>query len=200
MNLKEMKIKSEQLLKSIIGKKGGKEAILIVLIVLLFLLYFGIPEDSAEEDLAPNLAPMTYEYEDDSELFEVKNKMESELQSILGAISGVGDVKVTLSIENSIETIYEKEESTVENIQEEIDTGGSTRSTVSQNETSKPATVGTSSGEEPLKIKELSPTITGVVVVAEGMVSPITKEEVFEATKVLTGLPSHKIVVLEMKS
>ena len=128
------------------------------------------PESKKEDEFATTEInkEITNEQQNDS-ITELKNSMEEDIESSLKLIKGVGNVKVTIAIDTSIEKVYEKEVNDNKTLTEETDSEGGIRKIDQSNITNKATVVSSSSGyEEPLIIKEISPTINGIVVIAEG--------------------------------
>ena len=59
---------------------------------------------------------------------------------------------------------------------------------------------GNTSGSMPYIIKEMSPSIQGVVVAARGNITQTKIREISEAVQALFGIEAHKIKVIEKKS
>lgn len=113
-----------------------------------------------------------------------REELEEQLTGMLGAIAGVGRVRVLVTLDGSEEYRYAQSgERTV--------SGEQVRSSTSY------VTVGGSS-REPLLESVSHPAITGVVVACEGGSSDAVRESVYRAVGVACGLPSTRIFVTQL--
>ena len=122
--------------------------------------------------------------------------MEAELKEILQRISGVGRTEVFITYEDEGKIVVEKDESVSEELIEEADSSGGTRTTTSTR--NEKATV-YGNADAPYVIQELSPTIKGILVVAEGGGNVTVKKQIQETIEALFGLDSHKISIMKME-
>ena len=117
--------------------------------------------------------------------------MEKRLEEALSEVSGVGKVKV-----------MEKDEDQESETVTEQDSQGGTRTTARSS--SSGTTVygepgsGTSAGQEPYVTKELTPSVEGVVVIAQGGDQPVTVQNITEAVQALFNVDTHKIKVMKL--
>jgi len=124
--------------------------------------------------------------------------MEKKLASILSKIDGVGkvDVMITYISGNEIVPAYEVKES--ENSSIEKDSEGGTREVTQYDRETKVVYEDNNNGDKkPVILKNIYPEIKGVVVVAEGADKPGIKGKLIKAVEVLTGVPVHRIQILE---
>ncbi|WP_250277672.1 hypothetical protein [[Clostridium] colinum] len=130
----------------------------------------------------------------DNNTYEVQ--LEKRLESILSQIMGVGNVDVMIALESGRE-IVTKDDSTKENATTNEETlNGDKRQIITDKSQSTTVKI---SGDEPLILKEISPKISGVLIVAQGGGNVEIKNTLIEATNALLGVEVHKIEVLEMK-
>ncbi len=123
-------------------------------------------------------------------------QLEKRIEDILSQVQGVGNVDVMITLENGKE-IVTKDDSLKENsTTNEEALNGDKRQIVSDKEQSSTVKI---SGDEPLILKEISPKISGVLIVAQGGGNVEIKNMLIKATNALLGVEMHKIEVLEMK-
>ena len=126
--------------------------------------------------------------------------LEQRLEEMLGAMQGVGRVKVMVTLASSGEKIVEKDIPLERsNIVENDSTGGnrSTNEMYSQEETVYSTN---SEGDKiPYVVKENSAVVEGVSVVAEGGDSALVQKNISEVIQALFGIEAHKIKVVKMK-
>lgn len=170
-------------------KKPKKEQLLIAALVGILLLVIAIPVPEEEK-----------EQEEEEKAEDVVTSAvittESQLEEILQKISGVGQVEVFITYEDGGKIIVEKDESISEELIQEADSNGGTRTTTT---TRNDRETVYSSAESPYVIQELSPTVKGVLVVAEGGGSVAVKKQIQETIEALFGLDAHKISIMKME-
>lgn len=128
--------------------------------------------------------------------------MERKLKDVLSKVSGVGEVEVMVTLRSTSEKVVEKDEEKESETVTEQDSQGGTRTT-SRNSSSGTTVFGedgsgTSSGQEPYVTKELTPTVEGVVVIAQGGDEPVTVQNITEAVQALFNVDTHKIKVMKL--
>ena len=169
-------------------KKIKKEQLLIGALIGILVLVIAIPVPKTEKNKQTEAVK--------EEISEKEYSMEAELKEILQRISGVGRTEVFITYEDEGKIVVEKDESVSEELIEEADSSGGTRTTTSTR--NEKATV-YGNADEPYVIQELSPTIKGILVVAEGGGNMTVKKQIQETIEALFGLDSHKISIMKME-
>lgn len=177
-------------------KKLKKEQLLIGVLagILLLVIAIPVPEDEKTEN------GVTDEMADEEQTVQAGSfaalSTEEQLKDILQKISGVGRVDVFISYEDNGKIIVEKDESVSEELIQETDSSGGRRvTTTARND--RETVYG--SAESPYVIQELSPTVKGVLVVAEGAGNTLVKKQIQETIEALFGLDAHKISIMKME-
>ena len=135
----------------------------------------------------------------DTSLFSYEHELEKRLEQILGGMEGITSVDVMITLSATSEKVLEK------SIQlEEIEKGSGESLeksvTSSLSKKNEALLTGNTSGSMPYIIKEMSPSIQGVVVAAQGNITQTKIREISEAVQALFGIEAHKIKVIEKKS
>lgn len=167
--------------------------LLIILFTGMLLLYFSksfgnsnLKENNPSKEMPENLI-IDNSYE---------ANLERRLKKTLSLIEGVGQIDVLITLENSREIVtkddYFKEKSTTT----EEATNGDKREILNGKEEKTTVKI---NGDSPLILKEISPKISGVLIVAQGGGNAEIKNNLINATKALLGVDIHKIEVLKMK-
>lgn len=123
--------------------------------------------------------------------FDYKSSLENQLADMLGDVSGVGEVKVmiTLKGENSKTIAYNENKSV------------SVSSTANREDSSKDAVlVRDSTGSVPYTLNEDYPEVAGVLVVTAGADDPLIKSYIISAVKSTLNVGANNITVLPMSS
>ena len=169
-------------------KKIKKEQLLIGTLIGILVLVIAIPVPKTEKNKQTEAVK--------EEISEKEYSMEAELKEILQRISGVGRTEEFITYEDEGKIVVEKDESVSEELIEEADSSGGTRTTTSTR--NEKATV-YGIADAPYVIQELSPTIKGILVVAEGGGNVTVKKQIQETIEALFGLDSHKISIMKME-
>lgn len=189
MEWKPMNWKNK-LMEIIRDRKGKKEQLLILLLVGILLIVIAIPTDTEHgEKKKGNLSEVSETAADSSYV----TQMERQLENVLQNVQGVGEVSVMITISETSEKIIEKDEET--SVQTSSGEGADSSSSTDRRETSVYA--GSSGSETPYVVKEISPQVEGVLVVAEGGDNAVVVESISEAVQALFGIDPHKIKVMK---
>lgn len=197
--------------KSLIQKIGIKNLCIILALgfALIFIVYQesattkkdGKDASKASSNITDSLDSNPIYAETKSETEDYVVNQEKRLKEILEKVEGVGKVEVRIRLAESKELVTLKDAPyTHDSMNEDDGEGGSRESmTITQEDETVMST--TESGEmAPYIIKEIQPTIAGVVVVAEGGGDGVLQLDIVEAVEALYDLPAHKIKVLPMGS
>lgn len=124
-----------------------------------------------------------------------------ELEQILSQITGLGGIKVMLKVEAG--TQLDLAQNVVENQKttHEGDPQGGTRVITELNKTSQVVFTRESGaqGEQPMVVREMSPKVAGVVVVAQGAERPEAKAIIISAVQTVLNVGAHKVQVYAKK-
>lgn len=137
---------------------------------------------------------------------EIKNtdfifEIEEKLESLLKNVEGCGNVDVMITTSENDEIVLAKDVKYETNKTTENGSSSETRIIDSlTNETTIVFYENSSGNKEPVIIKNISPKISGAVVVAEGGDNVQIKKLLTEAISALLDLPTHKIQILKMKN
>lgn len=191
------------------GKKKKKIENLVVLFLLLIITIVAInyiwkgdsKEKTAKNEITGNkkLATNLSENVIENGEYNATTQMEESLEKILSQIQGVGSTKVfvTYSQTSQVIPIYD-EDSSKSDTEESDKQGGNRKVTESSNK--KSIVYQEVNGEKiPITQSVMQPVIEGAIVTAQGASDPNIKTNIIQAVEAVTGLPTHKIQVFEMK-
>ncbi len=175
-----------------IKKKIQYLAILLVIIVIL-TIYFASSGGIAkqQEDNTSQAAVQ------ENAAVQQSASIEQQLKYTLSQIEGAGQVEVMITYESSSEIVpavsVDKQTSTTT---DSSDSGSSTTNT--ENTQSEVVTIGGSGGNNALVLKEKSPEIRGVIVVAEGADNIAVKLNLLSAVQTLLNVSPDQVDVYKM--
>lgn len=123
--------------------------------------------------------------------------LEKKLADTLSRISGVGSVRVMITLSATEELVVEKDQQTQSSSSAEEDSQGGKRT--SQELSRSENTVYHSSGSnEPYVVKTLLPRVEGVVVVAQGAGTGTVNRSITDVVQALFDVEAHKVKVVKM--
>lgn len=175
-----------------IMKKDGYKKVIIIAgflgIILIFLSGFfkenNKPKEKVEE------IPTTQQY---------SKQIEESLTEIVSHISGAGESKVLVTVENSVETVYATAGKKNTEASEDKIGGETTKRKESDDSETQYITVKDSDGtEKALAITEIQPTIKGVVVVCSGGDDPSVCKRVTDAVTTALNITSKRVCVTKL--
>lgn len=174
-----------------VKKKIQYLAILLVVIVIL-AIYFasaGKPktEPTVQADLAQVAVQSTVGYD----------SIEEKLKATLSRIQGAGDVEVMITYESSAEIVPAISVDTQTSTTTDTRDSG-TSSTNTENKQSQVVTVGGGSEASALVLREDSPVVKGVIVVAQGADDIGVKLNLLNAVQTILNVGPHQVDVYKM--
>lgn len=188
------------------GKKLGKDQWLIIVLVGVLLCVISLPvekEKNKSDLLDTSDASMKTE-----QTFEAKERQsdyaaywEEKLEENLRCVEGAGRVQVLINIRESEEQVLARDgEEEFSDTTEEDATGGSRH--ISENRTDKSVicTVNEKGQSVPLVVKTVSPSVKGVVVIAQGADQARVRRDIIEAIQVLFDVDMNRISIIKMKT
>lgn len=120
--------------------------------------------------------------------------LEERLAECLSVMEGVGKVQVFVTMKNGGEAVLAKDKSS------SLSSDGGEEAGSQDSQTSEETVYADGeNGQTPYVIKELTPLVRGVLVVAEGGGDPLVQQNISEAAEALFSIESHKIKVVRMK-
>ena len=169
-------------LKSLkIGKKNIIMIAVAVLIIFLLLISELLTSDNSENISKKNTEMYSAQYIE---------KTEKELEKLLENISGAGEVRVMLTLENCYENVFAKGYS------EKND--NKTDSQKSESEEDYIIIKNGSNTEECLVVKVYEPTVKGVAVIAQGAGNAQVKTAIIQTVCALFDISSARVSVEKM--
>lgn len=183
------------------NKKNLENAIVFIIILIVTIIIINTTwkndETTEKNTVQDNNVKMV-----STETKEVTNSgdVEKNLKEILSKINGVGKVEVLITYSETSQVVAMYNETYKESQTEEGDTNGGTR-TIQEVNKDKEIIYKEENGEKvPITEKIIMPKMEGALIVAEGANNAEVKTNIIQAVEALTGLQTHKIQVLEMKS
>ena len=184
-------------------KKIGFLRLCLLAVAAIILIICSLPQNQSSNLNQTQSVGSSLDTDGDTSLFSYEHELEKRLEQILGGMEGITSVDVMITLSATSEKVLEKSIQLEENKQEiEKGSGESLEKSVtsSLNKKNEALLTGNTSGSMPYIIKEMSPSIQGVVVAAKGNITQTKIRDISEAVQALFGIEAHKIKVIEKKS
>ena len=184
-------------------KKIGFLRLGLLAVAAIILIICSLPQNQLSNLNQAQSMGSSLDTDGDTSLFSYEHELEKRLEQILGGMEGITSVDVMITLSATSEKVLEKSIQLEENKQEiEKGSGESLEKSVtsSLNKKNEALLTGNTSGSMPYIIKEMSPSIQGVVVAAKGNITQTKIRDISEAVQALFGIEAHKIKVIEKKS
>lgn len=184
-------------------KKIGFLRLGLLAVAAIILIICSLPQNQSSNLNQTQSVGSSLDTDGDTSLFSYEHELEKRLEQILGGMEGITSVDVMITLSATSEKVLEKSIQLEENKQEiEKESGESLEKSVTSSLSKKNEALltGNTSGSMPYIIKEMSPSIQGVVVAARGNITQTKIREISEAVQALFGIEAHKIKVIEKKS
>jgi stage III sporulation protein AG len=182
------------------NKKGTWIIVAIGIVGMLLILLSEFLPRSDASDKKTSSAPPGVQTAAQTDV-DYTQKMEARLREIVASISGVGQSKIMVTLENSEENVYAQEEKKDVNRTQDTQSGGTTRTQERDNTEQKYLVMQDKNGQEqPLVKTQLEPKVKGVVIVCEGADDLYVQEQVINAVKTAFDIPSSRICITKLAS
>lgn len=170
------------------GEDKNKSLLIILLVIglclILFSSLFSSSDNKDKKETSKELSSSEY-----------KLSLEKSIEETLSKVSGVGNVKVTITLDGEIEKniAYNESNST------STSGSGDANTNDSSNSSKDAVMVRDGSNESPFTTKDKYPEVVGVVIVASGAGNKTVQYYITKSVEALLSLPSYKVVVLPSK-
>lgn len=200
----------EEKMKKHMEKWLRKDNLLILLLVGVLLVVIALPTKKNSQEQQPEVLqglsdspgsgsvnssqPQEGNF---TETQEYAAYLEERLEETLSQISGVGTVRVMITLKATQELVLEKDQQTQSSSTTEEDSQGGNRS-INQTSRSESTVYHSSGNSEPYVVKTLLPQVEGVVVVAQGAGTGNISRNITDVVQALFNIEAHKVKVVKM--
>ena len=126
-------------------------------------------------------------------------QLEKRLEDILSEVEQVGQVKVMITANRTVQKNVLQDEKNEWEQMTEADSAGGSRTSVSEKKEGTTVFYDIAGESTPYILSETYPEITGVVVIAQGSGIGTVDLDILNAVQVLFDVPAHKIRIMKMK-
>lgn len=202
--MKRDDIKKE--MNNILSNKKFKDAVVVVLILAFLLIIVSFFTDTKKDVAIKTDGKLTTEEtnvgvnEIDVKNQKYEEKQKSELENILKKMAGVGEVEVIMHFKSGEVKVPAVDNNNQVAVTEETDSNGGTRVSNQETDGSKVVMKSENGDNEPVILQTNNPSITGIVIVAEGAQSSKIKYDIQMAVSSLYDISLDKVNVYPMES
>jgi stage III sporulation protein AG len=185
MEISKNSVKSAIL--EMINRENFKKIIIFVGLLGIFLIFISnFFKTSSKTDISEKHVKQT----------DYAEQMQMRLQKIVAGIAGAGQAEVLVTLESGSETIYAKEEKNNKQTTEDNGEGESTRKKESDDTEVKYIKVKESDGtERALALKQVEPTVKGVVIVCPGGNEKMVRKKIIDVVKTALNISEKRVCV-----
>lgn len=202
-------MKLEEIVKKL--QTVGKDRFLLLFFAGIMLVIIAMPisdgkkgeeqgkqkVESAKESSDEVAATGQMQQED---LEQYRNRLCRQLEEFLSRMDGVGQAKVYITMHSSEEIIVERNSPYTKRTEEETMSDGSRVTAEVENESEVVLVEQEDGSSGPIIVKEIVPTVRGVVVAAQGGDNERVKNEITALVMALFGIEEHKIRVVKLST
>lgn len=186
------------------GKKVGKEQWLIIVLVGILFCVISLPVE--KEKTKSGLLDTSNTILEKEQTFDIEEtdyaaRWEEKLEENLRCVEGAGKVRVLINLKESEEQILARDgrEESSDTVEEDA-AGGSRHVSESRTDKAVIRTVDERGQNVPLVVKTISPSVEGVVVIAQGADQARVRRDIIEAIQVLFDVDMNRISIIKMKT
>lgn len=186
------------------GKKVGKEQWLIIVLVGILFCVISLPVE--KEKTKSGLLDTSNTILEKEQMFDIEEtdyaaRWEEKLEENLRCVEGAGKVRVLINLKESEEQILARDgrEESSDTVEEDA-AGGSRHVSESRTDKAVIRTVDERGQNVPLVVKTISPSVEGVVVIAQGADQARVRRDIIEAIQVLFDVDMNRISIIKMKT
>lgn len=125
-------------------------------------------------------------------------QLEARLTEMISSVDGAGETKVMVTLECGTEYVYASQQKTTSALSEDSDINGKTSRDEKTTGEENVILIDGDNGEEPLILKEMTPTVAGVVVVCSGADDVQVKQRIVDIVTTALGTSSNRVCVTLM--
>ena len=162
----------------------------LVLAGILIYAVTSFPKNSVVEPVS---------LEEPDSVYSSERETEERLKNVLSCIRGAGEVEVMITYDTGAQIIPAMSTDTQTGITQSSGTGTESV-TENRTESSRPATVSQTGGNEAIVLTEKQPVVRGVIVIAEGAADITVRMNLQNAVRTVLGVDLSCIDVFEMKA
>lgn len=182
------------------NKKTIENLVVFVIILIVTVIFINYIWNGDKKEKKNSETKVLAQNSDSSTVSNVNDtSLEYQIENILRKLEGVEDVSVLITYGETSKVVPMYNEESQDSVTQEEDTQGGTR-VINESSSKKEVVYEESNGEKSVVTSNvITPEIKGAVIIAKGASNTSVKSNIIQAVEAVTGLPTHKIQVFEMK-
>ncbi len=191
-------ISLKKLLETVAKPENRLKLILLAGIAGILIIFLSDRISDGTEQTSSDASDSSYSTAYVNSYDEYAAQLEERLVDMISSIEGAGETKVMITLECGTEYVYAYQQKSTSSISEDSDSDG--KSSRDEKSTSEDdlILIDGDDGEEPLILKEVSPTVAGVVVVCNGADNINVKQQIVDIVTTALGTTSNRVCVTSM--
>ena len=129
---------------------------------------------------------------------EYTSRLENRLTELISSVEGAGRTKVMITLECGTEYVYASQQKTTSSVSENSAPDGRNSRDEKRSGEQSLILVNAGRGEEPLILKEVTPTVAGVVVLCSGADNVKVRQQIIDVVTTALGTSSNRVCVTRM--
>ena len=125
-------------------------------------------------------------------------QLEARLTELISSVRGAGKTKVMITLECGTEYVYASQQKSTSAVSDNSDPTGRTSHDEKRSGEESLILVNAGRGEEPLILKEITPTVAGVVVLCSGADDVNVRQQIINVVTTALGTSSNRVCVTRM--
>ena len=126
------------------------------------------------------------------------SRLEARLTELISSVDGAGRTKVMITLECGTEYVYASQQKTTTAVSENSEPNGRSSRDEKRSGEQSLILVDAGRGEEPLILKEITPTVAGVVVLCSGADNVNVRQQIIDVVTTALGTSSNRVCVTRM--
>ena len=126
------------------------------------------------------------------------SRLEARLTELISSVDGAGRTKVMITLECGTEYVYASQQKTTTAVSENSEPSGRSSRDEKRSGEQSLILVDAGRGEEPLILKEITPTVAGVVVLCSGADNVNVRQQIIDVVTTALGTSSNRVCVTRM--
>ena len=182
------------------NKKTIENLVVFVIILIVTVIFINYIWNGDKKEKKNSETKVLAQNSDSSTVSNVNDRsLEYQIENILRKLEGVEDVSVLITYGETSKVVPMYNEESQDSVTQEEDTQGGTR-VINESSSKKEVVYEERNGEKSVVTSNvITPEIKGAVIIAKGASNTSVKSNIIQAVEAVTGLPTHKIQVFEMK-
>jgi len=183
----------EETPKGIFDNKKLVNVIVLIIVGVILLISMG----NCGDDNNAVLPVMDVGQNSGIDITEFRQMLERDISETLSKMSGAGEVRVTITLENGGERVLATDRQTNEERNREGEGGvGRDIHRITFNDS---VVLHGRQEQVPIVLSETAPRVAGALIVAEGASDERIRLEIHRAARAILGAPAHRVVVVAME-